>query len=104
MRKDVSVAVRVNNRHHFLNVGFFAESGPKKDDHSVNVLADTTLTMAERLDKWQPNGAGDLGTYMTIQIEVQPITGTHYAPGDKVKIVYLPEDPTVAMLKEELDH
>ena len=58
MRKDVSVAVRVNNRHHFLNVGFFAESGPKKDDHSVNVLADTTLTMAERLDKWQPNGAG----------------------------------------------
>lgn len=100
LRKDVSISARVNNRHHTLDIGFFAEK-PEDKETGISVLGDTTMSMADRLDKWQPGKSG-IGTYMHVQIDIEPSQSGNYGPGDKVQVVYLPEDPNVVTLKENL--
>ena len=98
--KGVSADIRATNNHHYINIGFFSEEVTNPET-SIEVLSDTNLSMSERLDKWQP-GKMAKGTYQSIQIYVLPENARNLIAGDKVKIIYLPEDPSVAMLKDEL--
>jgi hypothetical protein len=102
-RKQETTAVKATNRHYTFTVSFFAQDAAEidKDKHANDVLKDTTMSMADRIEKWEPGG-GNIGDYTTVDIDVERAVYDKYNEGDKVRIVYLPEDPKVAMLKEQL--
>jgi hypothetical protein len=71
----------------------------KAQDH---VLSDTSMSMLDRLDKWDPMGGG-LGEFMSVDLVVPGHIFDSYNEGDKVKVLYLPNDPKVVRLKEQVE-
>lgn len=98
--KGVSADIRATNNHDYINIGFIAEQTSDKSS-DISVLSDTNLSMSDRLDNWQPGKMG-ASTYITQQIRVLPENARNLVAGDQVNIVYLPEDPSVVMLRNEL--
>ncbi len=73
----------------------------RKAAHVDDVWKDTTISFMERLEKWD-SSSGGIGTMTNVTITVDVATFDKYTPGQRVRIVYLPEDPQVVMLKEDL--
>ncbi|HEX2900201.1 MAG TPA: DUF3592 domain-containing protein [Bacteroidia bacterium] len=101
--KRETTALKAKNRHHSLQVSFFAQDSAEiaQDAHPDDVLKDTTMSMADRIEKWQPGG-GAIGDYTSVEIEVSRPIFNKYKEGDRVQIVYLPSDPNIVRLKEQL--
>lgn len=102
LSKRETSALKAKNRHFSLGVGFFAQDSAEiaKAAHQNDVLKDTTKSMADRINDWQPGSA--IGEYTTVDIDVSKPIYDKYKDGDKVEIVYLPSDPKVVRLKEQL--
>lgn len=102
-RKIETTALKAKNRYHRLAISFFAQTKEEleKDAHQNDVLKDTSMSMADRIDKWQPGGTG-IGTFTSLEIDVTKPTWDGIKEGESVEIVYLPEDPKVVMLKKDL--
>lgn len=101
--KGTNGSRKPSSRSYTLDVAFFAQDTAEiaKDAHQHDALKDTTMSLSERLDNWHPGGGG-LGTYMTTPMTVTQAAWERYKDGDRVQVVYLPEEPTVVRLKEEL--
>jgi hypothetical protein len=68
---------------------------------SKDAFKDTTKSMAERIENWDPSGGG-FGKMTSVTIDVDGATFEKYNAGQSVEIVYLPEDHQVVRLKEHL--
>ena len=101
--KIETTALKAKNRQHRLAISFFALTKEQLDKkvHQDDVLKDTSMSMADRIDKWEPGGGG-IGTFTSLEIDVTQPTWDGIKEGESVEIVYLPEDPTVVMLKKDL--
>ncbi|MBK9447884.1 MAG: hypothetical protein IPN95_00420 [Bacteroidetes bacterium] len=102
LSKRETSALKAKNRHYSLGVGFFAQDSAEiaKGAHQDDVLKDTTMSMADRINNWQPGSA--IGEYTTVDIDVSKPIYDKYKDGDKVDVVYLPSDPKIVRLKEQL--
>lgn len=102
--KSETHALKAKDRHCILQIGFFAQDSSEISQslHQNDILKDTTMSMADRIDKWQPGGAS-FGEYTTLDLTVSRPVWDKYKEGDHVQIVYLPEDARVVRLKEQLD-
>ena len=89
---------------HFMEVAVFTDTGTAKP-----VTADTAISkatsgpdMVDKLFNKMHSTDKPMGDYITISIPVHAVAFKKYKVDDKVKIVYLKEDPSVARLQEEL--
>jgi hypothetical protein len=103
LTKSEAGSSRKHTGSHSFDLMFMAKDTAqiRKDAHVDDVWKDTTISFNERLDKWDPSGGG-IGTMTSVTITVNSTTFQKYQPGQRVPIVYLPEDPQVVMLKEDL--
>jgi|GEM_PF-4352064 len=91
--------------NYYMTVALFA-------DTSVNraVTIDTAVSKAangpDMVDKlFNKMHASDkpMGDYRTITIPVSGVIAKKYKVDDKVKVIYLPQDPSVIKLQEEME-
>ncbi len=103
LSKSGTSSSRNHTGSHSFELMFMAKDTAqiRKDAHVDDVWKDTTISFLERLDKWDPSGGG-IGTMTSVTITVNSTTFEKYQPGQRVPIVYLPEDPQVVMVKEDL--
>lgn len=90
---------------YYMTVALFA-------DTSVNrtVTIDTAVSKAangpDMVDKlFNKMHASDkpMGDYRTITVPVSAVIAKKYKVDDKVKVIYLPQDPSVIKLREEIE-
>ncbi len=108
----VSLHAQTSNRRkgqktvyqHFMEVAVFTDTAAAKP-----VTTDTAVTkakngpdMVEKLFNKMHSTDKPMGNYTTISIPIHVMAYKKYKTDDKVKIVYLKEDPSVARLQEEL--
>lgn len=103
LTKSESGSSRRHTGSHSFDLMFMAKDTAqiRKDAHVNDVWKDTTISFNERLEKWDPSGGG-IGTMTSVTITVNAATFAKYQPGQRVPIVYLPEDPQVVMVKDDL--
>ena len=91
------------SHYHTFDIMFFAQDSAQvaKAAHANDVLKDTSMSMADRIDRWQPGGS-NIGNITTVTIGVGSEAFAKYSAGQSVSVVYLPEDPNIVQLKEEL--
>lgn len=89
---------------HFMEVAVFTDTAAAKP-----VTTDTAVAkakngpdMVDKLFNKMHSTDKPIGDYTTISIPIHGVAYKKYKVDDKVKIVYLKEDPTVARLQEEL--
>lgn len=93
-----------SSSNYYMEVAFFADTAAVKA-----AISDTAVSKAKNgadlVDKLFNKLEAErkpMGQYQTISIPISKIKYQKYRVDDKVKIVYLPEDPAVVMLEEDL--
>lgn len=91
------------SRNYSFTLYYFAKDSAAiaKEKAQTDILKDSTLSMIDRLDKWEP-GAGGIGTFMSVDLGVSGTEFDQYREGERVKIRYLPSDPKQVMLEDQL--
>jgi hypothetical protein len=64
-------------------------------------MRDSSPQVTERMDKWDPL-AGGLGEFQSVDIVVTPGIFDQFREGERIKVRYLPQDPTQVMLEAQL--
>lgn len=103
LTKSEACSSRKHSGSHSFDLMFMAKDTAqiRKAAHVDDVWKDTTISFNERLEKWDLSGGG-IGTMTNVTISVDAATYEKYNSGERVPIVYLPEDPQVVMLKDDL--
>lgn len=91
--------------NYYMTVALFTDTAGNK-----TVTADTAVSKAangpDMVDKlFNKMHAGDkpIGNYHTATIPVSSVIAKKYKVDDKVKVIYLPQDPSVIKLQEETE-
>lgn len=94
-----------SNINYYMTVALFADTAGNR-----TVTIDTAVSKAvngpDMVDKlFNKMHAGDkpMGDYRTITIPVSSVTAKKYKVDDKVKVIYLQDDPSVMKLQEEIE-
>jgi hypothetical protein len=91
-------------RHNYtFTLYYFAKDSADlvAEKQQESILKDSTISMVERLDRWDPS-AGGIGEFMSVDIPVSGAVFDSHTEGDRIQVRYLPEDPQQVMLEEEL--
>jgi hypothetical protein len=108
----LSLHVQTSNRkkgqkmayQHFMDVAVFtgtAAAKPVTRDTAVS-KAKNGSDLVDKLFNKMHSTNKPMGDYTTISIPIHAMAYKKYREDDKVKIVYLKEDPSIARLQEEL--
>ena len=91
--------------NYYITVALFTDTAGTK-----TVTTDTAVSTAasgpDMVDKlFNKMHAGDkpMGDYRTLTLPVSRVIAKKYKVDDKVKVIYLPEDPSVIKLQEEVE-
>jgi len=91
--------------NYYMTVALFADTSGNK-----SVTSDTAVSTAangpDMVDKlFNKMHASDkpMGDYRTITIPVSSVIAQKYKVDNKVKVIYLPEDPSVMKLQEQIE-
>ncbi len=95
---------RFSNSNYYMEVAFFADDSDRK-----NAMVDTAVSKAKNGSDFVDKLFNKLhkedkppGNYQTISIPISKYHFQKYRIEEKVKIVYLKEDPLAVMLEEDL--
>ncbi len=94
--KEVNGRKRYNN---YLEVSFFTEKENINNNEQKTINKDSTDNYTFNIGAPNIN----IGDYVKTQIPITSSQFKNFKKGDKVQIVYLPEEPQKAVLKEDLD-
>ncbi|MFT3682049.1 MAG: hypothetical protein QM791_17370 [Ferruginibacter sp.] len=96
---------KISNRRFYMDVAFFSDT--TKENITVKDTASTAAKNGpELVDKiFSKINAGNkpLGDYQKLTISISGFSFKKYNVDDKVKIVYLKDDPSVVKLLEEIE-
>jgi hypothetical protein len=89
---------------YYMDVAYFADTAaikPVTKDTAVS-KAKNGPDLVDKLFNKMESERRPIGAYQTLSIPISRIAFQKYNVDDKVKIVYLKEDPTVLMLEEQI--
>ncbi len=93
-----------SSSNYYMEVAFFADTAAEKTKAAETAVskAKNGPDLVDKLFNKPETERSPMGQYQTISIPISKIKYQKYRVDDKVKIVYLPEDPAVVVLEEDL--
>lgn len=89
------------SKNYYMEVAFFSTDSNKSKSEIEETSIITKHPIDTILSKMRIN-VSPYGNYCTATIPIQGISAGKYKKNDKVKIIYLPNNPKTLRLKEEL--
>lgn len=96
-----SKTTKRSSRNYYMDVAFFSLDSNQSNSKKVESPTSSQHPVDVILSKMKLD-VSPSANYSTATIPIQGITAGKYKKNDKVKIIYLPKNPQVLRLKEEI--
>ena len=98
--ENLSEEGKTNSKQYKMTISMFTEGEKVKEKSDTTGKSKTDQVIDAIFDKIN-SGIAHGGSYMRLTIDINSDSYNHYKPGDRIKVVYLKEDPTnVKVLSE----